>query len=141
MNEIRKTREIKFRAWDGEKMWDNSTGALKYAWLGRGICAELVSGVLTPFKSNKGTAVLMQFTGLKDKNGKEIYEWDIVKVKKFDMLKSITAEVLWSFDNAGFKLYTEEGNDDIYDMVSTEMDGTEYEVIGNTYENPELIKQ
>jgi len=79
----------------------------------------------------ESTVYLMQFTGLLDKNGKEIYEGDIVYINhRFG--PNITGEVL--YDEA-FGCYRIKG-DNITDWV--ERAGF-YEVIGNLYENSELI--
>jgi len=111
-------REIKFRAWDKNvnKMvvTDNS---LYFMWIKEGVAIEL-----------------MQFTGLKDKNGKDIYEGDIVKYKdNFGYLKVV--EIVWR--------YHEMANSGWFDTVI--MAGPLElpkccEVIGNIYENPELLK-
>ena len=73
---------------------------------------------------------VMQFTGLSDKNGKEIYEGDIID---FGGLKPI--EIVWK-DN-GFKS-SMSGSEPIY----LTQKGLSYfgEVIGNIYQNPELFK-
>lgn len=65
----------------------------------------------------------MQFTGLKDKNGKEIYEGDIVKTVKEDWVK----------------VYYDRGNYWVWRYQLAYLWETGVEVIGNIYENPELI--
>lgn len=71
---------------------------------------------------------VMQFTGLKDKNGKEIYEGDIVKYDDEEDL----FEIIWSKEDAGLKIKS--GN--YINLIEPEY----LEVIGNIYENPELLK-
>ncbi len=123
-------RVIKFRAWDNkDKKWllgyeyKNLGGFAMFGevmmfgqWSGL-ISANLSSG----FKFIK----LMQFTGLTDNNGKEIYEGDILqRYKKSGEPYKKTKTVEWF--HAGFK-----GIEQI----------TESAVIGNIYENPELLEK
>lgn len=93
---------------------------------------------------------VMQFTGLYDKNGKEIYEGDILRGFTYPYLSddhyNYLAEVVW-FDNcAAFGIVTHKAKDS---KVSGISDGNtdymvfwnpdDWEVIGNIYENPELL--
>lgn len=115
-------REIKFRAWHKEKkrMIDAS---LAY-WLRIG--AE--TGI-DPFDKCEW----MQHTGLKDKNGKEIYEGDILRKYHCNI------ESLGELKTDGMQWWMEDklskSNWENMDITS----GKFCEVIGNIYENPELI--
>ena len=77
--------------------------------------------------------VLMLSTGLKDKNGREIFEGDILRYKKHRYLPDIiTQAVEWSEASAGFDLFASDSE------YGAECDEHEAEIIGNIYENPEL---
>ena len=121
-------RPIKFRAWDKkeEKMYYNLTlenGDMGY-FPGCDLCDQHV-GAIKP--------ILMQFTGLCDKNGKEIFEADIVK-------SSIcTGEVF--FDEYAWNVrqmpeYLKEDNPIFFAYSGSK----NAEIVGNIYENKELLK-
>ena len=121
-------REIKFRAWDGKLMHTVSGlswmqgGLIFYGpGVGEGICEA------HPKFDWKADTVLMQYTGLKDKNGSEIFEGDVVDI---DGCKNRVVE--WDEDWCGFYL-SRELNPVGYFLSE------EYEIIGNIYENPELL--
>ena len=122
-------REIKFRAWDKKENKMQQVVQILY-----GHEASNYPLSVDFFRSVKSRLIkdieLMQYTGLKDKNGKEIYEGDIVKSDWIEDKQRITASKV--IFNAG--RFTCLGlNYDLYRMP-------ELEVIGNIYENKELLK-
>jgi hypothetical protein len=118
-------REIKFRAWDKEskKMYSDIDSDKEY-WLSLQTGAIYDNGKGNHFKV--ATVELMQFTGLKDKNEKEIYEGDIIEQKMYDGEKYIL-DVEWPFD----MFY--DGEQPVFPQ--------DCKVIGNIFENSELIKE
>lgn len=80
----------------------------------------------------KGSWDLMQYIGIKDKNGKEIYEGDIVNTG-MDYNFEIAAY------KSGYGLFYRKTNKDFPIMMLSDFNG-ELEIVGNIYENPELLK-
>jgi uncharacterized phage protein (TIGR01671 family) len=76
-----------------------------------------------------GQCEIMQFTGLLDKNGKEIYEGDIVRSEQWE---PSTYKI--AFDRGAFYLATK-NDEEVADIKYAER----FEVIGNIYDNPELL--
>lgn len=77
--------------------------------------------------------ILMQYTGLKDKNGKEIYEGDIIKYSH-SIVGTIIREVRIKYGMWGIEGMTKGTQIPFANLLENE-----YEVIGNKFENPELL--
>ena len=121
---------IKFRAWD---KLNNEMSVVEQINFYRGEFESIGYGVSSLREADK--IELMQSTGLKDKNGKEIFEGDIVDYKGRE------AVVKWHGSYASFIYRFVDG---LQERVS-EWDPLflacyHFEVIGNIYENPELLE-
>ena len=119
-------REIKFRAWDGNKMCEDIT------------IEFLKQGFKTLncfFNSCRESGIqVMQFTGLKDKNGKDIYEGDIVKFSTSTERARVFELMTVIYEKGCFEVERVESKEKLYLYVR------EVEVIGNIYENEEILE-
>jgi len=112
------SKEIKFRAWTGNSMIMN--------------CMN--------FPEDYPIETWMQYTGLKDKNGKEIYEGDVIDEGRFLAIVHYKEGAFWLYE---YDTNVDEGvfDGDIVSETQWSISvATKGEVIGNIHENPELIK-
>ena len=126
-------REIKFRAWDKSAMvvvdhitWGNGVDGL----------SEVNHEMPRWFN-------LMQYTGLKDKNGVEIYEGDILTPCHYKKITFANCIVIFKKGMFCFKIckpFISEIKPLYKSMNLGRSAGNDYEVIGNIYENPELLE-
>ncbi|MGG3042591.1 YopX family protein [Bacillus anthracis] len=137
-------REIKFRAWvlKDEALDGLMENTMEYD-------VESFHDPLYEYK--RGNIILMQYTGLKDKNGKEIYEGDILECTselltnfgktKTGRYETTYKQVIWLTDSWGYRVLKSK-----HIVEGAERKGLEVAIkfgviCGNIYENPELLER
>ena len=130
---FRDMREIKFRGY--------SSGLEKWHY-GSLVCLPshsmdtcAVRDIVEEDGSKHPVGKVGQYTTLKDKNGTEIYEGDIIQLDH----PSWNYIVFWDDDSLSFQ-YRKVGSKQAYQLAMTELQLRQYEVVGNIYDNPELLK-
>ena len=152
-------REIKFRAWDADegRMWyshengnaflDNrneehtfyfnfnpKTGNMEA--VAESFPYLVASDPFDVYDTDKHYLTIMQYTGFTDKNGKEIYDGDIAKYMQY----KTPIVIIWDCKFAAFDFY-HVGDEGTRHILSPRIASESIEVIGNTYENPELLEE
>ena len=130
-------REIKFRGWERElqmMVYDTELGGWIFEYDGNPVRA-----VNQMINEEDYFYDLMQYTGLKDKNGTEMYEGDILST---DLDRPY---LIVEFRNGAFMFQCHDNGKDYYDFMATTGENSNFtkyhEVIGNIYENPELLER
>jgi len=130
------SREIKFRAWlkedkkmENVKTIDFTDKTIRCLKKNEFINAYLLRRV------SFDDVELMQYTGLKDKNSKEIYEKDIVSCNKYK-------NIVVFFENGCFKVrYPKNDTTNIICTLDTFLEKYKCKISGNIYENFELLEE
>lgn len=125
------TRALRFRAWDTkEKAWIANGDVMDLNY-----CARYNSFLFDNdnYDLDKNT-VLVQSTGIKDREGREIFEGDILDVRNWGRTDEVLGrvEVIWDVDDKGWRYRPNLGHD-TYDCFRN------VEIIGNIYANPDLL--
>lgn len=117
-------RQIKFRVWgpNSKYMWEwEELQHIEMRWL--------VDG-----EEDSGDRIIMQSIGLTDKNGKEIYESDIITADIIEYNSLMTqGEIVYDNELSMYSNKNEAGLTPLYKLNNIE-------IIGNIYENPELLE-
>lgn len=130
-------RDLKFRAWDNTNnkmiipgIYDSFH--LHMTWTGN----VYKEGKLQDY-------IFMQFTGLKDKNGKEMYFEDVVIIRDDESDNPPHAQTFKIVqDDFGIPVFYSLGHYENWDFLEffSSRRNNDFEIIGNMYENPELLK-
>lgn len=121
---------FKFRVWDKRnKLWVESMSMCNFGFL------TMQNGTdIEEDGFNEDDLLIEQCTGLKDKNGRLIYEGDILGYC------GNSISVVWDNDYPSFKLYGKDGS--YYGRLhQSYIINYAFEIIGNIHENPELVKE
>ena len=134
------SREIKFRLWSkiGKKFIETDNPDLDFVINNNGYLYSIENFYGEIYISPQMDIEVLQFTGLQDRNGKEIYEGDILKYNfPYDGRLKHISPVTYLETQSSFGIKDIYGNEiPLYRITANNY----FEVIGNIYENPELLE-
>lgn len=133
------SREIKFRVWDHnlKEYIEDSNADPMISWDGKVYCYERQKEGGDVLVSNIRNITVQQYTGMVDKDGKEIYEGDLLRM----ITEGMVYEVVYNSEYTAFTCRVHnyhlraDASDALCDLWCVDCK----EVIGNIFENPELI--
>ena len=131
-------RPIKFRVWDvkNKKFLPESY----FAILGNGKLIVTISGYYNDFtNTNQDDYVVQQYTGLTDKNGNLIFDGDIVQYNQNSSYDNMDFIAKWSDDKLGF-IFQSNSGEQLVNQTPHLNRFKHLEVVGNIFENSELLK-
>lgn len=121
-------KNIIFRAWDGKVMHQNVVIVDEVAYK-RGYFANI-------FGPNAKAGIPMQYTGLNDKHGEDIFEGDILKNVLNPLADVKPYAIAWDNNGGCWYWYDAIASDPFFQSIAGDC-----EIIGNIYENPEVIQK
>jgi len=135
-------REIKFRAQNADGLWqygslvqnkcENEKGEFTVSFIAPNLpCAAEAHDLWTARMFRVNPETVCQFTGLYDSKGREIYDGDLFRLGEYII------KVVYETENASFALRMI--NDDLWRLPLDKTFCRDYEVIGNIFDNPELL--
>ena len=124
---------IKFRAWIKSLKWMCDVTNISFDSKFVDICQQGDTERCTEMSVEFDEITLMQSTGLKDKNGKEIFEGDIVKMAK-DVYSEPTYYEVVRHRGGAYRLESKQHGCELW------LRHADCEIVGNVYENPELLE-
>ena len=130
-------RKIKFRCWDKKRKV--MRGVMDLKWFNKGglrVNATEDEDNYEPLLLHFDEGILIQFTGLKDKKGKEIYEGDIL-----DWCNECTILIKWAGTGFYYKVLTQKDKNVCAFDIRLHRSDESAKIIGNAYANPELIPE
>lgn len=127
-------RDLKFRVWDIKRKKFFTVANIAFFKTGKLITTDTQFGPFLAYELSDTRCELNQYTGVNDKNGREVYEGDVVNIIESSLYHSrsevtFTGSVQFDKCNAAFMVYSKDGK--MYSLTGQEVS---CEIIGNVYE-------